>query len=144
MAGSRRWRRGCARSPRFPIPSARRSTSGAGRTAARSPGSGGLVAEGERVPVRKHDKGLVHIYVDAAVDVAMAVELTDNAKTQRPGVCNAVETLLVHRDIAAEFLPRVAARLGAAGVELRGCPRTLALVPSARPARDEDWDTEYL
>ena len=103
-----------------------------------------LVAERARVPVLKHDKGLVHIYVDAAVDVAMAVELTDNAKTQRPGVCNAVETLLVHRDIAAEFLPRVAARLGAAGVELRGCPRTLALVPSARPARDEDWDTEYL
>jgi len=87
---------------------------------------------------------LVHIYVDAAADVAMAVELTDNAKTQRPGVCNAVETLLVHRDIAAEFLPAVAARLAAAGVELRGCPRTLALVPSARPARDEDWDTEYL
>ena len=92
-----------------------------------------LVAERARVPVLKHDKGLVHIYVDAAADVAMAVELTDNAKTQRPGVCNAVE-----------FLPRVAARLGAAGVELRGCPRTLALVPSARPARDEDWDTEYL
>jgi len=103
-----------------------------------------LVAERARVPVLKHDKGLVHIYVDAAADVAMAVELTDNAKTQRPGVCNAVETLLVHHDIAAEFLPAVAARLAAAGVELRGCPRTLALVPSARPARDEDWDTEYL
>jgi glutamate-5-semialdehyde dehydrogenase len=103
-----------------------------------------LVAERSRVPVLKHDKGLVHIYVDAAADVAMAVELTDNAKTQRPGVCNAVETLLVHHDVAAEFLPAVAARLAAAGVELRGCPRTLALVASARPARDEDWDTEYL
>jgi glutamate-5-semialdehyde dehydrogenase len=103
-----------------------------------------LVAERSRVPVLKHDKGLVHIYVDAAADVAMAVELTDNAKTQRPGVCNAVETLLVHHDVAAEFLPAVAARLAAAGVELRGCPRTLALVPSARPARDDDWDTEYL
>src|SRR2546422_7605631 len=103
-----------------------------------------LVAERARVPVLKHDKGLVHSYVDAAADVAMAVELTDNAKTQRPGVCNAVETLLVHHDIAAEFLPAVAARLAAARVELRRCPRTLALVPSARPARDEDWDTEYL
>jgi glutamate-5-semialdehyde dehydrogenase len=103
-----------------------------------------LVAERTRVPILKHDKGLVHIYVDAAADLAMAVELTHNAKTQRPGVCNAVETLLVHRDIAAEFLPAAAARLAAAGVELRGCPRTRALLPSARPARDEDWDTEYL
>jgi glutamate-5-semialdehyde dehydrogenase len=103
-----------------------------------------LVAERTRVPILKHDKGLVHIYVDAAADLAMAVELTHNAKTQRPGVCNAVETLLVHRDIAAEFLPAAAARLAAAGVELRGCPRTRALLPSALPARDEDWDTEYL
>src|SRR2546428_1712418 len=103
-----------------------------------------LVAERTRVPILKHDKGLVHIYVDAAADLAMAVELTHNAKTQRPGVCNAVETLLVHRDIAAEFLPAAAARLAAAGVELRGCPRTRELLPSARPARDEDWDTEYL
>jgi len=103
-----------------------------------------LVAERTRVPILKHDKGLVHMYVDATADLAMAVDLTHNAKTQRPGVCNAVETLLVHRDIAAEFLPAAAARLAAAGVELRGCPRTRALLPSARPARDEDWDTEYL
>jgi len=103
-----------------------------------------MVAERSRVPVLKHDKGLVHIFVDASADLGMAADLVDNAKTQRPGVCNAVETLLVHRDVAPAFLPAVAARLGAAGVELRGCPRTRALLPSARPARDEDWDTEYL
>lgn len=103
-----------------------------------------MVAARSRVPVLKHDKGLVHIFVDASADLAMAVELTDNAKTQRPGVCNAVETLLVHRDVAAAFLPAVAARLEAAGVELRGCPRTRALVPSARPAAEADWDAEYL
>jgi len=103
-----------------------------------------LVSERSRVPVLKHDRGLVHVFVDASADLGMAVELTDNAKTQRPGVCNAVETLLVHRDVAPAFLPAVAARLQARGVELRGCARTRALVPSARPAADEDWDTEYL
>jgi glutamate-5-semialdehyde dehydrogenase len=103
-----------------------------------------MVSERSRVPVLKHDKGLVHIFVDASADLAMAVEVTDNAKTHRPGVCNAVETLLVHRDIAPRFLPALARRLGAAGVELRGCPRTLAIVPSARPAVEADWDTEYL
>ncbi len=103
-----------------------------------------MVSERSRVPVLKHDKGLVHIFVDASADLAMAVEVTDNAKTQRPGVCNAVETLLVHRDIAPRFLPALAKRLGAAGVELRGCPRTLAIVPTARPAVEADWDTEFL
>ncbi len=103
-----------------------------------------MVSERSRVPVLKHDKGLVHIFVDASADLAMAVEVTDNAKTHRPGVCNAVETLLVHRDIAPRFLPALAKRLGAAGVELRGCPRTLAIVPTARPAVEADWDTEFL
>ena len=102
------------------------------------------VAEHSRVPVLKHDKGLVHIYVDAGADLAMAARLVVNAKTQRPGVCNALETLLVHGDIAAGFLPAVAARLAEAGVELRGCPRTRLLVPEARAATDADWDTEYL
>ena len=97
-----------------------------------------------RVPVLKHDKGLVHVYVDAGADLAMAARLVVNAKVQRPSVCNALETLLVHRDVAAGFLPAVAARLAEAGVELRGCPRTLGLVPGARPATDADWDTEYL
>ena len=97
-----------------------------------------------RVPVLKHDKGLVHVNVDAGADLAMAARLVVNAKVQRPSVCNALETLLVHRDVAAGFLPAVAARLAEAGVELRGCPRTLGLVPGARPATDADWDTEYL
>jgi len=82
--------------------------------------------------------------VDAGADLAMAARLVVNAKVQRPSVCNALETLLVHRDVAAGFLPAVAARLAEAGVELRGCPRTLGLVPGARPATDADWDTEYL
>jgi glutamate-5-semialdehyde dehydrogenase len=103
-----------------------------------------LVAERSRVPVLKHDRGLVHIFVDASADLDMAVELTENAKVQRPGVCNAVETLLVHRDIGPRFLPAVAPRLQAAGVEIRGCPRTRALVPDVRLAQDADWDTEYL
>jgi glutamate-5-semialdehyde dehydrogenase len=103
-----------------------------------------LVAERSRVPVLKHDRGLVHLFVDASADETMAVELTVNAKAQRPSVCNALETLLVHGDIAARFLPAVAARLTAAGVEIRGCPRTLGLVPAARAAQPADWDAEYL
>jgi glutamate-5-semialdehyde dehydrogenase len=102
------------------------------------------VAERSRVPVLKHDKGVVHVYVDAGADLEMATAIVLNAKTQRPSVCNALETLLVDRGVADRFLPAAAARLAEAGVELRGCPRTRALVPSARPATDADWDTEYL
>jgi len=102
------------------------------------------VAARSRVPVLKHDKGLVHVFVDASADLAMAVAIVLNAKAQRPSVCNALETLLVHREIAPELLPPLAARLTEAGVELRGCPRTRALVPSIRPATEADWDTEYL
>ena len=102
------------------------------------------VAERSRVPVLKHDKGLVHVFVDASADPAMAVQIVLNAKAQRPSVCNALETLLVHREIAPRLLPSLAARLAEAGVELRGCPRTCALVPSTRPATDADWDMEYL
>jgi glutamate-5-semialdehyde dehydrogenase len=102
------------------------------------------VAEHARVPVLKHDRGLVHVFVDADADPEMAAAIVVNAKVQRPSVCNAVETLLVHRDIAPGFLPTVAARLTEAGVELRGCPRTRALVPAARPATERDWDEEYL
>jgi glutamate-5-semialdehyde dehydrogenase len=94
--------------------------------------------------VLKHDKGLVHVFVDASADLAMAVQIVLNAKAQRPSVCNALETLLVHADVAARLLPALAARLTEAGVELRGCPRTRALVPSVRPATEADWDTEYL
>jgi glutamate-5-semialdehyde dehydrogenase len=102
------------------------------------------VAERSRVPVLKHDKGLVHVFVDASADPAMAAQIVLNAKAQRPSVCNALETLLVHQEIAPRLLPSLAARLAEAGVELRGCPRTRALVPSSRPATDADWDTEYL
>jgi glutamate-5-semialdehyde dehydrogenase len=103
-----------------------------------------LVAERATIPILKHDKGLCHVYVDAGADLQMAADIAVNAKAQRPGVCNAMETLLVHADVAATFLPAAATRLRAAGVELRGCPRTLELVPDARPAVDADWDTEYL
>ncbi|HWC03145.1 MAG TPA: glutamate-5-semialdehyde dehydrogenase [Methylomirabilota bacterium] len=103
-----------------------------------------LVAERATIPILKHDKGLCHVYVDAGADLQMAGDIAVNAKAQRPGVCNAMETLLVHADVAATFLPAAATRLRAAGVELRGCPRTLELVPDARPAVDADWDTEYL
>jgi glutamate-5-semialdehyde dehydrogenase len=102
------------------------------------------VAEHSRVPVLKHDKGLVHVFVDAAADLDMAAAIVLNAKTQRPSVCNALETLLVDRAVADRFLPGIAARLRGAGVELRGCPQTLARVPDARPATDADWDAEYL
>jgi glutamate-5-semialdehyde dehydrogenase len=84
------------------------------------------------------------MFIDADADLEMAASLVVNAKVQRPGVCNALETLLVHRDVAARFLPAVAVRLTEAGVELRGCERTRALVPAAHPANPEDWDTEYL
>ncbi len=102
------------------------------------------VAERSRVPVLKHDKGVVHVFVDAGADLEMASAIVLNAKTHRPSVCNALETLLVDAAVAERFLPAVAARLSEAGVELRGCARTLALVPSARPATDADWDEEYL
>jgi glutamate-5-semialdehyde dehydrogenase len=102
------------------------------------------VREGSRIPVIAHEKGLCHTYVDAAADLAMAAEIAFNAKVERPGVCNAMETLLVHAGVAAAFLPGFVARLSAAGVEVRGCPKTRALVPQVLPATEEDWDTEYL
>jgi glutamate-5-semialdehyde dehydrogenase len=101
------------------------------------------VAERSRVPVLKHDKGLVHVFVDASADLDMATAIVVNAKTHRPSVCNALETLLVDRAVADRFLPQVAARLAAAGVELRGCPETVARVPGARAAMPADWDEEY-
>ncbi len=102
------------------------------------------VQEHSRVPILKHDRGLVHVFVDADADVDTATTIVMNAKVQRPSVCNAAETLLVHRDVAPQFLPVAAARLGGAGVELRGCPRTLALLPGIRAATERDWDEEYL
>ncbi|MHB1557438.1 MAG: glutamate-5-semialdehyde dehydrogenase [Isosphaeraceae bacterium] len=102
------------------------------------------VAAEARMPVLKHYQGNCHVYIDARSDVEMGVRIIVNAKAQRPGVCNAAETLLVHRDAAPRFLPRAAEALLAAGVELRGDPGARAIVPQMRPAEPADWDTEYL
>jgi glutamate-5-semialdehyde dehydrogenase len=102
------------------------------------------VAENARVPVLKHYTGICHVYVDRAADPEMAGRIAVNAKCQRPGVCNAMETLLVHRELAGSFLPAVAGELERRGVELRGDDDTRRLVPGARAAIEEDWTTEYL
>jgi glutamate-5-semialdehyde dehydrogenase len=102
------------------------------------------VAAEATMPVLKHYQGNCHVYVDAAADLDMAERILLNAKCQRPGVCNAAESLLVHRDVAAEFLPRAAKALRERGVELRGCEETRRLVPDARPAADEDYAAEFL
>ncbi|HJV54874.1 MAG TPA: glutamate-5-semialdehyde dehydrogenase [Methylomirabilota bacterium] len=103
-----------------------------------------LVAERATVPVLKHDKGLCHLYVDEGADLDMAVAVAVNAKAQRVSVCNSLETLLVHAAIAPALLPRLAARLAEAGVEVRGDERARALMPGARVAEPADWDAEYL
>jgi glutamate-5-semialdehyde dehydrogenase len=97
-----------------------------------------------RMPVLKHFTGNCHVYVDRAADLAMAEAITVNAKCQRMGVCNAAESLLVHRDVAEAFLPQVAAKLAVHGVEIVGDAATRRLVPAAGPATEADWDTEYL
>jgi len=102
------------------------------------------VTEESRIPVIKHYKGLCHIYIDEDADFEMAEKIVINAKCQRPGVCNAVETLLVHEACARQFLPRMAELLRREGVELRGCPRTLEVIRDAKEATEEDWSTEYL
>lgn len=103
-----------------------------------------FVAENSSIPVLKHYKGVCHLYVDQSADHAMAINIAINAKCQRPGVCNALETMLVHAAEAEKFLPRAAQALMERGVEIRGCPRTLALVPGATPAVEEDWPAEFL
>jgi glutamate-5-semialdehyde dehydrogenase len=97
-----------------------------------------------RMPVLKHFTGNCHVYVDRAADLAMAEAITVNAKCQRMGVCNAAESLLVHRDVADQFLPVIARSLAAHGVEIVGDDATRRLVPSAGEATDADWSTEYL
>jgi len=94
--------------------------------------------------VIKHYKGICHIYVAASADPEMALKIVDNAKTQRPGVCNAVETLLVDRKIADSFLPDLRARLVGKGVELRGCDQTRAVLSEIKRAVESDWYEEYL
>jgi glutamate-5-semialdehyde dehydrogenase len=103
-----------------------------------------LVAEQSTVPVLKHDKGLCHVYVDDGADLDVALAIAINAKVQRVSVCNAMETLLVHAGVAPTFLPAAAARLAEAGVTLRADAKARALVPTADPATEADWDTEYL
>ncbi len=101
------------------------------------------VMEKARIPVIKHYKGVCHSYVDASADLDLAEKVCLNAKLQRPSVCNAMETLLVNAKVAKEFLPRIAAKLKAAGCELRGDERSRRIVPAMNPATEEDWSTEY-
>jgi glutamate-5-semialdehyde dehydrogenase len=102
------------------------------------------VVANSRIPVIKHYKGVCHVYVDADASYEMAERICLNAKVQRPSVCNAMETLLVHQAIAANFLPSLAVKYQAAGVELRGCDKTCALIPGIKRATEADWTTEYL
>jgi glutamate-5-semialdehyde dehydrogenase len=102
------------------------------------------VAAEARMPVLKHYDGVCHVFVDAAADLDAAERIVVNAKCQRPGTCNAAESLLVHAAVADEFLPRIGAALVARGVEMRGCERTRRWIVGAKPATDEDYRTEYL
>ena len=102
------------------------------------------VVQEATMPVLKHYKGVCHLFVDQGADLGQAVTIVHNAKCQRPGVCNALECLLVHREAAKEFLPMVGQDLAEAGVELRACPVSLPLLPKAKPAGPEDWGCEFL
>ncbi len=102
------------------------------------------VTENARVPVIKHSKGVCHVFVDESANQEMALAIVENAKCQRPGVCNALETLLIHSRIAAGFLPRAARLLRERGVELRGDETSRNLAPEIKPATEDDWYAEYL
>lgn len=102
------------------------------------------VVAASSIPVLKHYKGVCHAYVDNLADLEMGVSIVLNAKAHRPGVCNALETLLVHEGVAQQFLPMVHKALTQAGVTLRGCPKTCAILPDAVPATEADWPMEYL
>jgi len=103
-----------------------------------------FVVENSRVPVLKHYKGVCHVYVDEDSDLKLAEEICFNAKVQRPGVCNAMETMLVHKNISGTFLPSMLERFQKAGVEIRGCATTTALFPDIKPAVETDWPAEFL
>jgi len=103
-----------------------------------------FVAENSKIPVLKHYKGVCHIYVDEGADLEMAYDICFNAKVQRPGVCNAMETMLVHENIAEKFLPEMARRFFDAGVKIRGCEKTCSIIKGAQKAEKEDWAAEYL
>ena len=102
------------------------------------------VVEKSKIPVIKHYKGTCHIFIDSTADVKMSEEIVINSKCQRPGVCNALETLLIHQKIAPVILPVLIPRLQENGVEIRGCPRTVNLSPELKPASPDDWYAEYL
>ncbi|MBW2216974.1 MAG: glutamate-5-semialdehyde dehydrogenase [Deltaproteobacteria bacterium] len=103
-----------------------------------------FVTDNSKVPVLKHYKGVCHIYVDEFADLEIAENICFNAKVQRPGVCNAMETMLVHEGVAHDFLPAISARFQDAGVEIRGCAKTLKLLGGAKPAQESDWPEEFL
>ncbi|NLA42246.1 MAG: glutamate-5-semialdehyde dehydrogenase [Smithella sp.] len=102
------------------------------------------VVSQSKIPVIKHYKGVCHIFVDASADIDMAVRICANAKAQRPGVCNAMETLLVHADIAGAFLPKAAEKLQQDGVRLKGCAAARKILQGIEAATEEDWHAEYL
>ena len=97
-----------------------------------------------RIPVIKHYKGICHVYVDEWADLNMAEKICFNAKVQRPGVCNAMESMLVHKDVAVRFLPGMIKKFKKAGVEIRGCPETIKIVKGLKRATEKDYRTEYL
>ena len=101
------------------------------------------VVENAKVPVIETGAGNCHLYVDSSADINLAVKVAVNAKTSRPAVCNAIETILVHKDASESFLPRFAEATGPVGLEIRGCDRTRQILPDAIPVTDEDYDTEY-
>ena len=103
-----------------------------------------FVVEHSKIPVIKHYKGVCHVFVDESADMGMAEKIAFNAKVERPGVCNAMETLLVHENIAKEFLPRIHKKYTDAGVEMRGCPETRRILKDVKEASEEDWSAEYL
>jgi glutamate-5-semialdehyde dehydrogenase len=103
-----------------------------------------FVAETSRIPVLKHYKGVCHLYIDKDADLDKATPLVINSKTHRPGVCNALEGVIVHKDVAEKYLPVMAEALTAAGVELRGCSKSVGFANQIKTAGEEDWGTEFL
>jgi len=103
-----------------------------------------FVVENSKIPVLKHYKGVCHVYVDEGADLAMAEDICFNAKVQRPGVCNAMETMLVHKSVSENFLPAMSKRFVEAGVEIRGYPETCRILPEAANAVEDDWPAEFL
>lgn len=103
-----------------------------------------FVTENSRIPVLRHYKGVCHVYVDKYADIKSSLEICLNAKVQRPGVCNAMETMLVHEEIAESFLPEMCKIFKEEGVEIRGCSKTVKLIPEIKAAVESDWPAEFL